>query len=366
MLPRQRDGKVEPEAVDVHLGDPVAKRIHHQAQADGAVGVQGVAGTGRVEVVARVVGDQAVVPRVVETPEGERWAEMTALGRVVEDDVEDHLEPGRVKRLDHRLELGHLATGSPGSSRGRVSGVRGEAAEGVVAPVVVEPLSSKQGVVEVVVNRQQFHGRDAQCPKMVDGGGRGEPGIGPAQLHRDVGVALREPLDMDLIYDRVGVGDLRRAVVAPVECVAQDNPARHERCRIQVAVTVRRTARIAQDFIAPGDVAVYRPGVGIEQKLVGVAAESPCRLERSDDPVSVALPRRHSRDETVPDPAVFLLKLELLLLTLLVEQAQQHALGDLRGNGEVRARFRRGRAQRKGTTRPQLHLDGNPRQAFHE
>ena len=61
---------------------------------------------------------------------------MVALGRVVVDDVEDHLDSRAVERLDHALELAHLFAVGAG---GRVERVRGEVADRRVAPVVRQP-----------------------------------------------------------------------------------------------------------------------------------------------------------------------------------------------------------------------------------
>ena len=98
--------------------------------------VHAVAGPGVVHVVAGIVGYEVVVGRVVEALEVQRRPEMVALGRVVVDHVEDHLEAGGVERLDHRLELAHLAAAIVGD---RVIGVRREVAVGVIAPVVAKP-----------------------------------------------------------------------------------------------------------------------------------------------------------------------------------------------------------------------------------
>ena len=62
-LARQRRGEVEAEAVDVHLADPVAQRVHHQLQHARVQHVERVAAAGEVHVVARRVGRQPVVGR---------------------------------------------------------------------------------------------------------------------------------------------------------------------------------------------------------------------------------------------------------------------------------------------------------------
>jgi hypothetical protein len=97
-LARQRRREVEAEAVDVHLGDPVAQRVHQQLQHARVLHVQRVAAAGEVHVVARRAGRQAVVGGVVDAAEGQRRPPLVALGGVVVDHVEDDLEPGGVQR----------------------------------------------------------------------------------------------------------------------------------------------------------------------------------------------------------------------------------------------------------------------------
>src|SRR5215207_6748947 len=100
--------EIEAEAVDVHLGHPIAERVHDHSQRVGIAHVEGVSGTGHVDVETRVVLDESVIDRVVDAAEGEGGTEMVALGGVVIDHVQDHLDPGGVQRLDHLLELGNL------------------------------------------------------------------------------------------------------------------------------------------------------------------------------------------------------------------------------------------------------------------
>ena len=134
-LARQGAGQVEAEPVDVALDDPVAQRVHDQPQRARVDDVERVAGAREVHVEALVVGDEAVVGLVVDALEAEHRAQVVALGGVVVDHVEDHLDALAVQGLDHPLELADLLAG--GACRG-VAGVRREEADRAVAPVVRE------------------------------------------------------------------------------------------------------------------------------------------------------------------------------------------------------------------------------------
>ena len=102
-LTGQRRGEVEPEAVDVHLEHPAAQRVHDQLEHVRVPHQQAVAGAGGVEVVRLVLVDEAVVGTVVDAAEAQRRALVVALGGVVVDHVEDHLDVRLVQGLDHRL-----------------------------------------------------------------------------------------------------------------------------------------------------------------------------------------------------------------------------------------------------------------------
>ena len=104
----QRRGEVEAEPVDVHLGDPVAQRVHDEPQRAEVGGVDGVAAAGDVPVGVAHRARALVEADVVEPAEGVRRPVRPALGGVVVDDVEDHLDAGGVEVLHHLLELGDL------------------------------------------------------------------------------------------------------------------------------------------------------------------------------------------------------------------------------------------------------------------
>ncbi|CAM5503278.1 hypothetical protein SCYAM73S_04163 [Streptomyces cyaneofuscatus] len=195
----ERRRQVEAEAVDAHLGDPVAQRIGDEPQHLGLDDVQGVAAAGVVGVAAGVVLE-AVVAAVVDAAQGEHRAELTGLGGVVVDDVEDDLDPRSVQGVHHPLELADLAARRAG---GGVVGVRGEVADGVVAPVVVQPAPQQMVLVGELVDRQQLDGRHPEPRQVVDRGRVREPGVGAAQLGRDVRVELGEAAYVEFVDDRV-------------------------------------------------------------------------------------------------------------------------------------------------------------------
>ena len=83
---------------------PVAQAVHDELQ-DARVGhVERVAAAGEVHVVARV-RRQAVVGGVVDAAHRERRPHLVALGGVVVDHVENHLDARGVQGADHHLEL---------------------------------------------------------------------------------------------------------------------------------------------------------------------------------------------------------------------------------------------------------------------
>ena len=132
----------------------------------------------------------------------ERRAEVVALGGVVVDHVEDHLDAGRVQGPHHGLELVDdlLARG-----RGRVVVVRGQVGDRVVAPVVAQPQVDQAVVVDELVHRHQLDGGDAELGEVVDDwpDGRGRRRCRAAASGTS-GWRAGEALDVGLVDDRVG------------------------------------------------------------------------------------------------------------------------------------------------------------------
>ncbi len=164
---------------------------------------------------------------------------MVALGGVVVDDVEDHLDPGLVQRPDHRLELGDLLAALAG--RG-VLVMRREEADRVVAPVVPQPPVDQLRIVDELVHGQQFDRGDAEAGEVLDRGRVAEPGVGAALRLRDLRMLCGEALDVHLVDDRLVQRDVGRPVVAPVEVRVVHDGSGHvrRRCRRRCASSRRR------------------------------------------------------------------------------------------------------------------------------
>ena len=153
--------EIEAEAVDAHLLDPVAQRVHDHPERVGMAKLERVPATGEVVVVARVVVHEVVVGGVVDAAEGQRRPEMVAFGGVVVDDVQDHLDPGIVHHLHEGLDLAQAA-------RPQILGLRREEADGVVAPVVLEAALDEMAVVQEQFDREQLDRGDAQVLQVID------------------------------------------------------------------------------------------------------------------------------------------------------------------------------------------------------
>ena len=307
---------------------------------------------GRVQVPRRVGRVHPVVGVVVDPTEAQGRAELVALGRVVVDHVEDHLDPRGVQGQDHLLELPHLATDPPRLEGRRVLLEGGEEADRVVAPVVGQPGARLGAGGDELVDGQQLHGRHAERGQVRHGRGMGKAGVGPAQLRGHTRVGGSEPLDVHLVDDGVRVGGPRGDVPGPVEGRVHDQALGHVGRGVQHGDRVECVPVVVEDLGAPADLTVEGPGVGVQQQLRGVAPQSPAAVIGAVHPIPVPLPDADPRQVAVPDAAVVLPQRHLLLVARLVEQAQDDPLRHLGRQGEVGAPGIRGRPEGEMTSRP--------------
>ena len=336
----------------MHLGQPVAQRVHDQLQGHRVADVERVAAAGRVEVRARVAGVQPVVGGVVQAPVAQRRPELVALRSVVEHDVDQHLEPGPVQGVDHGLELGDLTAGPPRPHLGRVGLVRREVPDRVVAPVVGQPALHQERLRHALVHRQQLDGGHSEVEQMADGRLVTEPGVGALQLGRYAGVPHGEALDVHLVDDRVRVRTPGPGGVVPTERLVHDQAAWHMPGRVQRARRSGVAAGRVPEHLGPeAHSPAERPGVRVEQQLGRVAAQPRARVVTAAGAVPIGLPEAGARHEAVPHAGVVVQQRDLGLGAVAVEQAQEHGVGRGGLHGEVRP-HRRARSRPGGTGCP--------------
>jgi len=163
-----------------------------------------------------------------------------------------------------------------------------------------------------------------------------------------------------LVDDRLVVGDRQPAVALPVEERVDDDAEHHVRRGVLVVARVRVAEVVAEKCRAPVDLARRGLGVGVEQQLVGVAAQAAVGRIGPVHAVAVALARLDGRQVAVPDVGVDLGQLDLglggrIFTDPVVEETELDALGDLAEEREVGAAAVEGRAERVRRSGPDLH-----------
>jgi len=189
-----------------------------------------------------------------------------------------------------------------------------------------------------------------------------EPGVGAAQLGRDVGVLPGEAAHVQLVEHRLVQRDARRAIVAPVE-----QRAHHHRLRLRrgavlgVGRTVGVAERVGEQGLSPAEPAVERAGVRIDQELRRVAAHAPRRIPGAVHAVAVALAGLDPRQIAVPVRSAALDQLHAAFAAVGLEQTELDALGHVARDREAGAEPVESRTQRQRLARPCLHGESPPR-----
>ena len=134
LISGKNGGQVEAEAVDVHLRDPVPKAVADHPAHHRVVGVQGIAGAGKVLIdVVAVFFIKHVVGAVLDAPERKGRPGCISFATVVENHIEDHFDACPVQGFYHIPEF---IDGSEWVRRAGIGVVRGKKSNGAVTPVV--------------------------------------------------------------------------------------------------------------------------------------------------------------------------------------------------------------------------------------
>ena len=171
----QSAAQVEPETVDVHLQHPVPEAVHDELQNTRTQHVERVPAAGEVGVVPVRLVLNSVVRLVVDSTQRNGRPQMVAFTGVVVDHVQDNFEPRLMQSANHPFELAHCFVRS---LRRRIPRFRREEGHRVVAPVIGEVLLHQMAVVDVVMDRHEFHGRHAQFQQVPNRCLRCQPQIG--------------------------------------------------------------------------------------------------------------------------------------------------------------------------------------------
>ena len=200
--------------------------------------------------------------------------------------------------LHHVLELGDVVPGHQVARRRR------EEADGVVAPVVRQPLLDQVAVIEERLDRHQLDRGDAEPRQVLDHLRRAEPLEGAADRRMQVRVAPRHALDVRLVDHRLRPGP-QPEPVRPPGMRGVDDPALRHRPRavapVERQVGVAAADPVAVERIVPAQLARERPGVGVEQELVRIEPVPRLRLVGPVRAEPVELPGPQVGEVAVPD-----------------------------------------------------------------
>ena len=233
--------------------------------------------------------------------------------------------------------------------------MRGEKADGVVAPVVGQAAPGQVPGGDELVDGQQLDRGHPEPGQVFHHWRARQPRVRAPQLRRHVTAGLGEPLDVQLIDDRLPARRAGRPVAIPREGRVGHQRPRHRRRRIQVAARIGVTRRIAQHAVPPHQAARCRLGIRVKQQLGRVAPQPPRRVIRPGHPVAIPLAAADPGHEPVPDPAIESRQRQPGLRATLIEQAQHHLLGYLRYHREIRPGLTRRGTQRPRPPRPDFH-----------
>src|SRR5579864_6881791 len=204
----------------MHVHDPVTKHIPNELPHNGMICVKRVANSRKVFIVSEAVLLQHVEDRVLNTAQRNRGSQLICLGRVVQDDIQDHFNACAVKSLDHLSEVLDLLTVHSSNAVGLL---RSEEGDGIVAPVILESLFCNwiQPVGFVFIkfkNRHQLNGGYSQVLEIryLFGQAREGSTMRHSRTRMDC-----ETANVCLVNDCVGGGMLWGRIHPPVEMVTR-------------------------------------------------------------------------------------------------------------------------------------------------
>ena len=257
---------------------PVPQAVEDHFPGDGMVAVDRVAAAGVVAIVLAAVL-QHVIDAVLQALEAQGRAVLVALGGVIENHVQDHLDVRRVEGPHHLLELADLG---PRLRAHRVPAVRSEEANRVVAPVI----GPRRAVAETIedgelVDRHQLDRRNAQRLQVRDLLDYALVGSRVLDVARG---RLRKTADVGLVDDRFGQVAAEVAVALPIEFVVDHHAL----------------GRANNAPLGGQEITRQRLAIRVDQSRLRVEAIPSRRLVRAIGLKMIELSRAGSRNEYAP------------------------------------------------------------------
>jgi len=108
--------------------------VQYKASYNRVVAIEGVSAAGKIFVISGIVV-QYIPYRIIKAPEGISRAQLVAFAAMVECYIQNYLNSGLMKLLDHGFELVDLLSVACGR---RIKAGGGKKCKGAVAPVLVE------------------------------------------------------------------------------------------------------------------------------------------------------------------------------------------------------------------------------------
>lgn len=202
---------------------------------------------------------------------------------MIVDDVENHLDPVSVKLIDHGLEFVR-------ERRFEITRLRCEEGNGIVPPIVAQPLLDQVTVVDEGVDGQQLCAGNAKRAQVGRNVRMRQARESPAICFGYQRMQLGKALNVHLVGDRALPGDFRLARYAPGESRVDDSALLHQGRAVAFVigeVLVGMVELIAEQLRSPAQLADQLLRIRIKDQLVGVEAMPGIRFIRPVDTVSV-------------------------------------------------------------------------------
>ena len=189
--------------------NPIAQAftcVFHNA---GMAQIEGVPTTGPV-VVITIVPDP-IIATVINSAQREDGAFEIQFGAVVQNDIENDLNPRFVQRFYRVAKLIKRTLRRAGIGR-----MQREHGHRVVAPVVRQAQPLKSRFAGKMRHRQQLQRGNAETLEIVDHHRMTQRFIGSANLFRQVRMQIRQPFDMRFVNHGIAPRRARRGIILPV------------------------------------------------------------------------------------------------------------------------------------------------------